>query len=86
MRLGVDDSLIKKKIEELLNNERNEIIPTTSMHARGAIDTLTRHKTSFRHFDDKVILSAAKVEQVPLLTFDKELLSECKKEGVDTLP
>lgn len=55
------------------------------MHAKGAIDTLTRHKAYFRRFDDKVILSAAKVEQVPLLTFDKELLDECKREGVDTL-
>ena len=86
MQLGVTDSIIKKKLEELLNSEWNQIIPIVPMHMQGAMEVLARHKTSFRRFNDKVILSTAKTEQVPLITFDRELLAECKKEGVDTIP
>lgn len=39
---------------------------------------MSEEKTSFKRFNDKLILSIAKQKEVPLFTFDRELNEECE--------
>jgi predicted nucleic acid-binding protein len=85
-QLDVDDAIIRGKLEELLNGETNETLPILPDHMQAAIGILSRHRTSFKRFNDKIVLAAAKETHLPLLTFDKELLAECRKESVNVVP
>lgn len=81
--LSASNEIIKGRVEELLKTEGFDVIPINSNNIYEAVNLVTRHKVSFSKFNDKLILSVAKSEKLPLFTFDKELKAECRKEGVE---
>jgi len=84
-QLEIDENAIKDKIEEILTSERMELLPIDSYNIKEAVTLLKKHSVSYRRFNDKLILSVAKNERLPLVTFDRELIAQCKKENVEVL-
>ena len=83
MELEVDTAHIKRKLLEFVENE--EIEPISQTHIRAAVDMITAEKTSFKRFNDSLILAVAREKNLPLLTFDRKLNGDCLKYGIKTL-
>ena len=81
--LKVDRSIIGRKLREILHSET--IISMDEIKVKEAIEILEKEKISYKRFNDKLILAAAKMLGAPLLTFDAELVKECKANGVKTV-
>jgi predicted nucleic acid-binding protein len=81
--LSISDEIIKNKIEELLKTDNIEIISINSLNFQEATKLIIKHKVSFKRFNDKLILSVAKIGQIPLFTFDRDLMAQCRKENVE---
>ncbi len=79
-RLRLDKKVISAKIREVLDSYDVLMIGETEiLEAR---DIIMRENVSFKRFNDKLILSTAKRENLPLFTFDIGLIDECKANGV----
>ncbi len=63
-----------------------EVVPVEHEDIEIAADLISRERTSFRSFNDKLILSIAKRRKTFLLTFDKDLNEQCMKFGVQPPP
>ncbi len=81
-QLDVKEEIIRKKLEEILSDEGTEIAPVTAANIEGAANLIASHSVSFRRFNDKLVLSVARTGGLPLFTFDKDLLSQCRKENI----
>jgi predicted nucleic acid-binding protein len=83
--LGVKDDLIAKKVEEILTSENIEIKPITEEEIKNAISLLIEEKSSFKKFNDKLVLTLAKKNKTRILTFDKDLRKECKEHSIELI-
>jgi hypothetical protein len=82
-QIKVGEDIIRKKSIEILDTYA--IIPISAINMKDSIRILSEENVSFKRFNDKLILSVAKEKNLPLFTFDKELISECKANGVKTI-
>jgi predicted nucleic acid-binding protein len=81
----VRDDLIAEKVEEILTSENVEIKPVTKEEIKNAFSILVEEKSSFKKFNDKLILTLAKKNKTKILTFDKDLRKECKEHNVELI-
>ena len=80
-RMGLDKKTIEQEIREVLNSyEILGVGEDEIMQAKDAI--MHEGNTTFKRFNDKLILSFAKKKDLPLLTFDGNLKGECETYGV----
>lgn len=79
-RLKLNKKMLEEKIREVLDSyELLSIDKETILNAKNII---MDEGASFKRFNDKLILSTAKRENLQLFTFDKELVGECIINGV----
>ncbi|HUB92725.1 MAG TPA: PIN domain-containing protein [Candidatus Saccharimonadales bacterium] len=83
-RLKIDKGTINEKIEEVLETYEVCCVSGADVRAAGKI-IMKEPSTSFKRFNDKLILSIAKERSLPLFTFDRELARECKANSVEVL-
>lgn len=80
-RLGLDKKTIDEEIGEVLNSY--EVLGIGADEIMQAKDIIMQEKhATFKRFNDKLILSFAKKRDLPLLTFDGNLKSECEAYGI----
>lgn len=80
-KMGLDKKTIDEEISEALKSY--EVLGTGGDEIMQAKDIIMNEKhTTFRRFNDKLILSFAKKRDLPLLTFDEDLKRECEVYGV----
>ncbi len=80
-RLGLDKKTINEEINAVLNSY--EVLGLGEDEIIQAKDIIMQEKhTTFKRFNDKLILSFAKKRDLPLLTFDRNLRDECESYGV----
>ncbi len=80
-RMGLDKKTIEQEISEVLNSY--EIFGVGEDEIMQAKDIIMHEgNTTFKRFNDKLILSFAKKKDLPLLTFDGNLKDECEAYGV----
>ncbi len=80
-RIGLDKKTIDEEIGEVLNSY--EVLGVGADEIMQAKEIIMQEKrTTFKRFNDKLILSFAKKRDLPLLTFDGNLKSECETHGV----
>jgi predicted nucleic acid-binding protein len=83
-RLKLDKRTIDGKLHEVLASY--EVVVVNKKNILEAAEIIMREEAaSFEQFNDKLILSAAKENGLPLLTFDKDLIKECKANGVKSI-
>ena len=83
-RLRLDKNVINDKLHEVLSS--CEVIGVTERTLLAASDTVMKEKDmSFRQYNDMLLLSIARDEQLPLLTFDRDLKVACSSNGVKLL-
>ncbi len=76
-RMGLNKETIDEEISEILNSY--EVLGISEDEIVQAKDMIMQEKhTTFKRFNDKLILSFAKKRDLPLLTFDANLKNECK--------
>jgi predicted nucleic acid-binding protein len=80
--LHLKDEIIGTKIKEILGSENIKIESITYGDIKSATNILSAESLSFKNFNDKLILSVAKRKNLPILTFDKNLQKECKKQKI----
>ena len=83
--LGVSNNFIIDQVNEIVSDERVEIVGVERKDIKSVIEILKKEKLSVKKFNDKLILSVAKRLKKPVFTFDKELKKECKRTGIDVL-
>ena len=66
----------------LLNNRKTKIPSENGEDLKWAINTLCREKISVLRLNDKIILYTALKHEIPLLSFDKQALSQASRLGV----
>ncbi len=66
----------------LLAHSRVEVVPVAKQDVSWALETVAGENLSLARYNDKVILSVAKRMELPLLTFDRKLLSQASRAGV----
>lgn len=76
LQLRVGRSFIRKKLLEILENEKVEIAPLTRQHFIDSINTISKESISFKRLNDKLIVSAAKSRKLPVFTYDREIKKE----------
>ncbi|MGI0134124.1 MAG: PIN domain-containing protein, partial [Candidatus Micrarchaeaceae archaeon] len=80
-RLGIDKATIDAKIRETM--ETYEVLSISERNITDASTIIMNERgTSFKRFNDKLILSVAKERGAALLTFDNDLAKECRENGV----
>ncbi len=83
--MNIKGSVIHERLEELLNAANMEIIPISHSNISEAAKSILKHKLSFKRFNDELILSVAKSEKLPMLTFDSVFIASCEREGVKSI-
>lgn len=83
-RIGLDKKTIDQEITEVLNSY--DVLGIGEDEIIQAKDIILQEKhTTFKRFNDKLILSFSKKKDLPLLTFDSDLKKECEACGVKHL-
>ena len=72
-------------VKALLLHGKVEVVPTTKQDVSWSIGRVVEEGVSLARYNDKVILSVARRMNAPLLSFDKQLLSQAAKAGVATI-
>ncbi len=81
-KLGLKRDFIRRKVSELLDPSRAEVVPVEETDLRSATEIISAERVSFRSFNDKLILAVARRRKALLLTFDKDLEGQCRRHGV----
>jgi len=69
-------------IKALLTHSKVEIIPVAKQDVSWALEKLESENLSLARYNDKVILALAKRMRIPLLSFDRKLLSQASRAGI----
>ena len=78
--IGRENTLLY--IKSLLSHRKVEIIPVTKQDLTWSIEKISEENLSLTRHNDKIILSIAKRLKIPILSFDKRLLSQATKIGI----
>ena len=79
LQLKVEKSFIRKKLLEILHDEKVEIVPLTRQYFIDSINIVSKENISFKRLNDKLIVSVAKARKLPIFTYDKEIKKEWKE-------
>ncbi len=85
-KLGLKKGFIGRKISEFMASRVVEVVPVENEDIEMAAELISRERTSFRSFNDKLVVSIAKRRKAFLLTFDKDLKEECMRFEVQSPP
>ena len=77
----LDKNVINEKVSEVLDSYGIVEVSEDNINNARRIIVEEQH-INFKKFNDKLILSIAKEKDLPLLTFDRGLIDECKIHGV----
>ena len=72
-------------VKALLSHKKTEVIPVLKQDISWAIKNIENEKLSLTRYNDKIILSVIKRINAPLLTFDKQLISQATRIGVPVI-
>ncbi len=81
---GVNDPYVL--ILQYINNEKTIVKPVLSHHIRQALNIIHREKISLTRYNDKLILSIALDEKIPIATFDRKLRNQAKRFKIEVIP
>ncbi|MDI3502619.1 MAG: uncharacterized protein PWR13_825 [Archaeoglobi archaeon] len=84
LEVASDDVL--HKVEEYLTHHKTKLAWESERVVLSALNIVVREKINLSRYNDKVILSLAVEEGVPLASFDKRLRGQAMKIGIKTLP
>ncbi|MEM5874584.1 MAG: PIN domain-containing protein [Candidatus Aenigmatarchaeota archaeon] len=76
---GIKREELLAKIEELIKNPKTILIGIESEDVIKAIEMIRKEKLSTLRLNDKIILNISKRLKKPLLTFDKDLELQAKR-------
>lgn len=81
-RFGLGKNAINEKLKETL--ETYSVISITVQNFYDSAQMImSEDASSFKRFNDEVILSSARTIGLPVFTFDRELIRECSSAGVE---
>ena len=69
-------------VKSLLSHRKIEIVLIEKRDILWSLENISRENISLARYNDKIILSLAKRLNVPLLSFDKQLLSQASRRGI----
>ena len=69
-------------VKALLSHRKVNVIPVTKQDITWSTMKVLEENLSLTRYNDKIILSIAKRVKVPILSFDKKLLSQATKIGI----
>jgi len=69
-------------VKSLLSHRKIEIVLVEKRDILWSLENISRENISLARYNDKIILSLAKRLNVPLLSFDKQLLSQAARKGI----
>jgi len=69
-------------VKSLLSHRKIEIVLVEKRDILWSLENISRENISLASYNDKIILSLAKRLNVPLLSFDKQLLSQAARKGI----
>ena len=72
-------------VKALLAHNKVEVVPVTKQDISWALGAVADEGLSLARYNDKVILFVARRTGLPLLSFDKKLLSQASRAGVPTI-
>lgn len=72
-------------VTRLLRNAKLRVVPVLERDVRWAIAEIESEELSLSRYNDKVVLAVARRLRVPLLSFDKQLLAQAAKRGVQVI-
>lgn len=84
-KLGIEESMIRRQVKEIVSDPKVVLVNLEKKDVESAISILERERLTVKRFNDKLILLAAKKNDLPIYTFDRELKKECGKLKVKIL-
>lgn len=72
-KLGVDEEFIINKVMEVLSDEKTRLTGITKKDFEEALRMIEKEKVDVNRINDKVILSIARRNDLPLYTYDRQL-------------
>jgi hypothetical protein len=72
-KLGVDEEFIINKVMEILSDEKTRLTGITKKDFEEALRMIEKEKVDVNRINDKVILSIARRNDLPLYTYDRQL-------------
>lgn len=69
----------------LLAHRKLRLVPVVEQDIRWAVSRIESENISLARYNDKVVLAVARRLEVPLLSFDKQLLSQASRSGVEVI-
>jgi len=72
-------------VKALLAHSKVEVVPVTKQDISWALEAVVDEDLSLARYNDKAVLSVARRTGLPLLSFDKKLLSQASRAGVATI-
>jgi len=83
-KLGIDEKIVFKKLEEIHSNAT--ILEITEKDLLEAYLLMKKHKLSLKNLNDVLLLLFAKRTNFVLVTFDENLRKIAEKEGIKIYP
>ncbi|WP_287689023.1 hypothetical protein [Metallosphaera javensis (ex Sakai et al. 2022)] len=68
-----------------LNHEKAELSEDNSRVLRKGLEIISSEKLSLSHYNDVIILSHSIINELPLVSFDRNLMKLARKYNVKTL-
>lgn len=76
LQLKIEESFIRGKLLEVLQDGRVEVVPLTRQQLIDSINMVSKERASFKRLNDKLVVSVAKSRKLPIFTYDKEIKKE----------
>jgi len=84
--LGIAVEDVLYKIDEYLTHHKTKLMRESEKVVLSALNIIVKERINLSRYNDKVILSLAVEEGVPLATFDERLRKQAANIGIMTLP
>jgi len=84
-KLGIEESIIRRQVKEIVSDPKVVLVNLEKEDVESVVSILEKEGLTVKRFNDKLILLAAKKNDLPLYTFDRELKRECRKLKVKIL-
>jgi len=84
-RLKLENQIIMRKILEILEDPRINLINIAKMDFKESLKIIIRENKDMKEINDKIILALAKRKNLPIYTYDRQLKQQARKYGVKVL-
>ena len=84
-RLKLENQIIMRKILEILEDPRINLINIAKMDFKESLKIIIRENKDMKEINDKIILALAKRKNLPIYTYDRRLKQQARKYGVKVL-